>query len=41
MKKPELSDEQIFKQCKVVGSIGRHKYKTGNKNINKRLRRMV
>jgi hypothetical protein len=37
----EISEEQILIQVKIVGSIGRHKYKTSNKNINKKLRKMV
>ena len=37
----EISEEQILKQVKIIGYIGRHKYKTSNRNINKKLKRMV
>jgi hypothetical protein len=41
MKHNELSEDQIIQQIKSVGWIGRHKYKTSNSNINKKLNKMA
>ena len=41
LKHNEISEEQILLQIRAIGYIGRHKYKTRNDNINKKLRRMV
>lgn len=37
----EVNEDQILNKVRITGSIGRHKYKYRNRNILKKLRRMV